>query len=298
MYLDNGTFVDVVRIEGTRVYKDIMRSLDIRDPMVNNYAQSPTTHLDHVLGENQQYIRLPSVCSTWEEPLMDMLSVLRDSVESYLDESIFTVGTTLPFPISNRFYEWLYSISFSISFEVLYRLPAGGLVSEKQDIPNFRERPMLIQNQHDDYLVLTIDYAQAALTAMMLGGMCGGYHVERALHEPQFGSESMARDTKNVRVGLKHALQQFTVLPVKCCECDIRFNSIDEVVLFGDAVDDPQLREVLREVLNPKLYDEIFDTGSNGPKKLQSAFDAARHAAHNCWCIRRQVIRAMSGIYD
>lgn len=85
----------------------------------------------------------------------------------------------------------------------------------------------------------------------------------------------MARDASNVRVALEDALQQFMTLPVKRPGSSDRFSSIDKVVLFGDAVDDPHLHEGPRDVLNQNLYGEVFYTDPIVHNRPQSAFDAA-----------------------
>lgn len=57
-----------------------------------------------------------------------------------------------------------------MSLEDGYYLPAGTLVSEPNDLPGFHVVMPGPGSCHDEnYLVLTIDYTQAALTAMILG---------------------------------------------------------------------------------------------------------------------------------
>lgn len=139
-----------------------------------------------------------------------------------------------------------------------------------------------------DKLVLVIDYTQAALTASMLVQLGGGYHVERALHEPRFGAQSFARDMTNMGAALGDVLKDFVTLPVQCRWSDQNFHSIDRVVIFGDAVDDPQLQEVLEKVLNQKLYNETFGVHSTRSISLQSTSAAARDAALERWAFRRE----------
>lgn len=89
------------------MYKDMMRSSGIRDPIVNDYTRSPSkTYNDwyYYPLAHEQDLQLPPVGSIreweWQEPLQDILIGLRASVESYLSDSTCPVRITLPFPIS------------------------------------------------------------------------------------------------------------------------------------------------------------------------------------------------------
>lgn len=257
-----------------------MRSSDIQHPMVNNYKQSPSQDkpYPHRFEEYSKEYLLPApVCSTWEKPLRDMLAVLKDCVEMYLDEATPSMKITLPYPLSHRFSDSVWSISSSLSLNDWHYLPAGALISQHEAGKHCKET--MGYYDHDNFLVLTIDYTQAALTAMILGRLCGRFHVERALHEPRFGAANLAANDDHM--ALKNALQQFIVLPVKCRKNERRFSSIDKVIVFGDAVNDPQIHRVLKEVLKQRPYDVVTDAYSNASQTPQPAFHAARQAAYD-----------------
>lgn len=297
----NGTSVDAAKIEGNQAYKDMMRSLDIRDPTINDHAQLPGRIPGdcRVVGSRPQHdVLSPLVCSLWEEPLKDMLAALRDSVAIYLPRSTtFSVVVAVPFPTSALFRESVRSIGSSLSLKVLYQIPAAEVVSMKLEPPFCIEVRMGTIAMHDGYdLVLAIDYTRAALTAMMLAGRCDGYHAERVLHDTSFGADGMSREANHSRVALKHALQQLTTLPMKCRFDGTRFDSIQRVILFGDGNNDTRLREVLGEVLQDRrLQYQVLGRGAFW-SMFESAFDVARYAAQSCARTVHRSVSLASGI--
>lgn len=120
MYLENGAFIDAVRIEGSQEYRDLMRSSDIQHPMVINYPDSPNKTCPYqVSKDGHQYLLPASVFDRWNEALKDMLVVLRDSVKDYVYEWNPSVIIAFPFPISGRFYDSVSTISSSVSIDYL-----------------------------------------------------------------------------------------------------------------------------------------------------------------------------------
>lgn len=242
---DNGSHVAVAKIEGNPAYKQRMRTADVQ----KDYAYiAPDTQTTVGWPSFRDYLPL------WlgghnhtDEYLLGMLKSLKTAMESHLEAPVSTAEITVPFPISDAFFDTLRSTakSISISIPATPAAPAGRLVAPhvygigpgKCGYPPDPKDPA--------QAFLTVEYTRSALTALLVFEECGVYEDLRVLHETQLGLQESPQDC---RAKLKTALQDIVKLPIEY-DGEV-LKSLSNVVLLGESSQDQLLHDVLKDVLS------------------------------------------------
>ncbi|KAJ5166238.1 uncharacterized protein N7482_005019 [Penicillium canariense] len=181
------------------------------------------------------------------ESISRMLESLKIAIESYLEASVSTAEITVPFPISDTFFDTLRSTakSESISIPATPAAPAGRLVAQPVYGIGPGECGYDPHVQDPAQAFLTVEYTRSALTALLVVEECGIYEDLRVLHETRFGSQESPQDR---RAKLTTALGDIVKMPV---EYDGEMlKSLSNVILLGESSQDKLLHDILKDVLS------------------------------------------------
>lgn len=246
--------MEVAIIEGNPTYKQRMRTADVQ----KDYAYiAPDTQTTVGWPTFRDYLPL------WlgghnhtHESLSGMLKSLKVATESYLEASVSAAEITVPFPISDTFFDTLRSTakSISVSIPATPAAPAGRLAALHVYGIGPGECGYPPDPQDPAQAFLTVEYTRSALTAVLVFEECGVYENLRVLHETQLGSQESPQDC---RAKLTGALGDIVDMPI---EYDGEMlKSLSNVVLLGESSQDQVLHDVLEDVLS-KLQQSGINT--------------------------------------
>jgi hypothetical protein len=273
--------VEVAKIEGNPTYKQRMRTADIQ----KDYA--------YIAPDAQTTVGWPSFrdyLPLWlgghnhaHESLSGMLKSLKIAVESYLEAPVPTAEITVPFPISDTFFDTLRSTAkfISMSIPAAPATPAGILVAlhvygigpGKCGYPPDQQDPA--------QAFLSVEYTRSALTALLIFEECGVYEDLRVLHETQLGSQGSPQDC---RAKLIRALRDIVEMPIEYNGEMLK--SLSNVVLLGESSQDHLLHDVLEDVLRKQQQFGINTVVVDKHKELVNPVFAASVGAARLNLIR------------
>ena len=206
-----------------------------------------------------------------ERCLSPMIEALRNATEAYLDVPLKNTDVVFPFPVSDAYYDAVYSNLSSSRFEeAMWRQPPAGLRAsfaygwDTGACYSSRLRSRVGDHVTKTYMqLLTIDYSRAALTALLVE-LCfdeENLQLDRYLHETRLGLNSL-RTGPEGRDAIVKAIRDFAQMPPDWHDGG---PIIMKIMLLGESADNPELHGAIREALRLPLHDPVTDT-TEGPK--------------------------------
>jgi hypothetical protein len=219
-----------------------------------------------------------------------MLKALKTATESYLEASISAAEVVVPFPVSDAYLDILRSTCFSLSLHMPMSAqpPAGilaahahGMVGKCNIVTRDKGSE---QGQADDpmQLILTVDYTQAAFTALLVVEECGVFEYRRILHDTSLGVDGLSGGSDTNRGDLVRALQSFTRLPLED-DNGGELERMSNLVLLGESAGDQRLHDVLKDVLGERFYRLATTVSGEHTKNIDPLYAASRGVAEDCW---------------
>ncbi|KAL9619883.1 MAG: hypothetical protein Q9160_005530 [Pyrenula sp. 1 TL-2023] len=300
-----GSSVDIIKIQGGPAYKETMRSPEFWD------RHAPAPHyrsLDSFRSwkrPSSAYFELQSLRNhlpSWlggqdlsSQPLSWMVNALKATAEAYLEAPISAAEVVFPFPTSELGYDAVRSTfsPLSLKMPMSEQPPAGILAARAYGIGNpcngITVEQNLKQSQTDGFhpsqLILTVDYSDAALTALLVFEDCYVFEDRRVFHDTSIGASARSETPSARRNDLVRALRNITILPLEDGNGE-ELTQINELVLLGERADDHDLHEALKEVFQQKYWTGNFVTTykeGNGANVVSPLFAASRGVAQDCW---------------
>jgi len=300
VYFSNGTAVNIAKIPGGPAYKQMMRAPEVLDSRATAYHTWFGDILEVGTGAAQAFLGLRSLGDllslrlgsrdTHSQSLSRMLKALKTATESYLEASISAAEVVVPFPVSDAYLDILRSTCFSLSLHMPMSAqpPAGilaarahGMVGKCNIVTRDKGSE---QGQADDpmQLILTVDYTQAALTALLVVEECGVFEYRRVLHDTSLGVDGFSGGSDTNRGDLVRALQSFTRLPLEDDNGD-ELERISNLVLLGESAGDQRLHDVLKDILGERFYRLATTVSGEHTKNIDPLYAASRGVAEDCW---------------
>lgn len=245
--------MEVTKIEGNPTYKQRMRTANVYkdihpDTQATLSWQSFRDYLPPWLGGH----------NNTHESLQRMLKSLKIASESYLETSVSTAEITVPFPISDTFFDTLRSTakSLSLSIPTTPAAPGGRLAALHVYGIGTGQCGYPPDPQDPAQAFLTVEYTHSALTALLILEECGVYEDLRVLHETDLGTGSPSQETPHDRrAKLTTALGDLTKMPIEVNGEVLK--SLSNVVLLGELSQDRLLHDVLRELLSRQQQSDV-----------------------------------------
>ncbi|KAL9123487.1 MAG: hypothetical protein Q9217_007077 [Psora testacea] len=337
IYFSNGSIINLAKIEGGPSYKQMMRStpdsFEIHLTTQGSSIPSSSPHSSTITTFSQAILKLPSL-RTYLPPwlggrpytshslvLVPMLRALKISTESYLETttpsfSLLAAEIVFPFPISAFHLSALQSASayLSLPLPLSAQPPAGILAARAMGIGRDCAAADAVSASADEekedvgeaQLILTVDYTDAALTALLLVEECNVFEYRRVLHSTRLGAavrtandDDNNNDDNNGGFGgmgwrgkeaaIARAFRNITTLPLDDGGNGEEVRWIGHVILLGERGCDDRMIEVLRGVLREQYAatgtDIVSLTGlGNGCRDKDNVlFAAANGVARDCW---------------
>lgn len=240
------------------------------------------------------------------QPLLWMLQALKAATEAYLEASLSIAEVVFPFPISDTCLDAVRSAfsSLSLQMPLSKQTPAGILAARANGIGGqcnfttariYDESSIQSQSGRDDdpsaQIILTVDYSEAALTALLVFEECNIFEYRRVLHDTNLGADALSKVPPDARQDdLVRALRRITALPLEDGGNGAEIHYISELVLLGELAWDRTLRDSLCQVLeeqsHPGKYHHVtvLQRDPCTTKTLVNPlFAASRGVAQDCW---------------
>ena len=252
--------------------------------------------------------------NTTTQSLARMLRSLKTATESYLVDAGFVTGIStaniiLPFQLqlNSTYRDAIRAAATSVSLKApLAGGPSAGYfaamahgIEHLCDLDRYTEEGDEATQEFyypPAQLVLTVDYNQAALTAILFIEDCGYYEEQQVLHDVSLGARELSHYCSVVgehecRSGLRSALHQL-IWETKLNSDEPTPLQTGELVFHGEATADHRLNDVLKEVLlEQRDRQPVFTAKSYGSlDHLDPLFAASQYLAHDCW-------KRISGLY-
>lgn len=257
-YYENGTFVDIAKIEGGQRYKAYM---------LGAHENSTARRGD---GKPTQYCPLPSyVCRRWpfkradrpSNALVPMLRALVASAETTLEHRIdFVMASAINFQIINHaemsqeVREYLAGLKVSswdrLPHSVPYLVDAVTTLGNCSDPYTLPEDPAFYEDPAQE--ILFLEYTRHALVAGFWEEECGVASMEDGFVKQDLGQSALASCRSDA---------------MRSAECDEHFKSairtlvkgkrkdsrdepgLDAVLITGELANDQVMRDLVRQVL-------------------------------------------------
>ena len=166
--------------------------------------------------------------------------------------------------------------------------PAGVFAARAHDIGNRHCRDgvrELTPGDDPQQLVLTVEYSQSALTALLVHEDCGVFEVRRVRHSTELGLNQL-RKGSDPHIGLKKmesSLRELVKLPMNDGGNGKELNNINNLVLLGESADNSQLHVVLKKVLGEQFGGFADPARQRVINFIDPLFAASRGVALDCW---------------
>lgn len=298
VYLENGTTVDIAKVEGGQVYKAAMRLNDNNIGMINGrttYSRSEQINFKQSFLDN--YIYSPNRLggdgngnNARSRALSLMLKALKTATESYLDSKISNAEVVVPFPASESYLHDLRQAVASVSLHMpMSAQPPTGIIAARAhgmygkcfDDLDLQGHDKSMKNDPEQ-LILTIDYSRAALTALLVDEECGVFENRRVIHDTRLGLNGLHQLGSITATDLlETALRNITQLPLDDGN-GAGLKYISNLVIIGESAGDPRLHDTLRRVLSEQL-EPVTTVKSGFSPPIDPVFAASRGVAWDCW---------------
>ncbi|KAI9754938.1 MAG: hypothetical protein M4579_004474 [Chaenotheca gracillima] len=287
IHYENGSTVDIAKIEAGPAYKQMMRATGAEVAWLNEEYRSSIQAAQGPLGLQSIRDYLPPWLGgndTSTQILSRMLKALKTATESYLEAPLLDAEVAVPFPAPQAFFDTVHSACSSLSLYLpISALSPPGIYAGlalplrkgcNSDIPPGTPDP--------EQLILTVDYTRAGLTALLIVEDCGIIEYRRVLHNTSLGTDRLDRKSGAGRGDLVRALGELTNLPLGHGN-GAGLKQISELFLMGESALDQQLNDALKEVLREQ-FDSLVKTASDrGTGFDDPVFIASRAVALDCF---------------
>jgi hypothetical protein len=277
----NGTTVDIVKLEGGAVYKQIMRTANARIHTPSSSDETSRGLLGYMSLQNylpswtaKEYVDPDAEAITW------MLKGLKASTEAYMEESLTAVSIGYPFQIRSGWpfrtaveslgLNYKNTRTAAIAITELYGLE-GQCDPDPYKTPDEKEKP---DDPAKTYMAL--DCSRAGISAFLMEEDCGVTEVLREYHNTTLAADV---DFPGKHADLSRTLQTFI------CSTDERDSvavsheypvEVSELVMLGEMTEYVMLHEVLSEVFGSNYTD--LKAGSDERAKLHHPLFAGSRA--------------------
>lgn len=288
IYFRNGTFIDVAKVQGGVQYQKYMSQV-LSGFAMNTVAECP----------------LPEwLCRFWPappNPLSPMIFALKTSTETALEQNLSAAEIAIPHLPDQRD-----TITSGIAAALrgaslqYFRSPTWNGKYAATHLPlrdncssNYDPNDPLVEDDPPQ-VVLTVEYTQSSLTAVLWEDDCRLFTAMRKLYSEDLGKAGLddcrngnTQTRDNCNRELHDVLQQLTKLPATCEGSS--YDQIDWVVVFGEASDDSNLHEVLQDVLGEGYSGSVLARNSS-----PQTFAASSGVARLAWQLADSVAEASS----
>lgn len=238
--------MEVAKIEGSAAYKFFMRDMQSR-------IQTGDTLRCSFLGVCPQDSNIAAAAG--------MLHALKSSVESYLGTTFCYADVAIPDPRATYQKVIIEKAFKSIG---LRRVAGTGSAAMLAIVANRAGRPREVPDPSTatEHIILTIDYSRSGLSVVLFSEDEDGI-VEplRQEYHRHLGVGSRLDDGKRWEEA-KAKLEKITRAPFGRSYLGIELpDQIENLVLYGERVDDIGLRDLLTDILGSELVDnaQVFD---------------------------------------
>jgi len=212
-----------------------------------------------------------------------MLNALKAASEAYLGEPIVDAEVVIPLSAPAAFYDNIRSVCslLAVRMPLSEQLPAGILAARAYGF-----RGNCLDGGDDprsdpEQLILTVEYAKAALTTQLVDEDYGEYETRRELHDTNLGLGSVKKDTSVEYKEVERAIRELTTLLLKDGN-GAGIKEISSLVLLGESANDAGLHDVLEKILGQK-YGSYLETSSGAVSNPATPlFAASRAVALDC----------------
>lgn len=304
IYFPNDTAVDIAKIEGGRAYRQTMHLVGVNSqaPTTLNLASENSVvaglgWYQTMLGSlSPGYRHLP-----WfgghDKPAANsftpMLKSLKAATEAYLEvDDISHVGVSLPFRVDSLHKLALQSALASLSLDSGYGPGNAGISAAfayglgKDFCDPYPDPPDQLQPL--ERLILAVGHNRASLTAVLIDEECGVFEERRTVHDTEVGADALDQrcegsvdDDSKCLAGLTKALRQVTDLPLRDGN-GAGITRISNLIFHGDAIDDPRLHHVLKQVLLEQYGVNTTTFVDRRTEWIHPLFAASRGMAQTC----------------
>ncbi|KAG9525185.1 hypothetical protein KCV07_g1474, partial [Aureobasidium melanogenum] len=215
------------------------------------------------------------------ECLLWMLKALKTATEAYLEEPVQYVLIANPVPLehSDIYKSTISSATSSLGLTLgqptFLAAEAAAIAYNVKGACDDPYNP----NPDDNRLFVAISHNRATFSAFLLEEECDHFYELRSYHNKTLGSASeVSREEKST--AMKHALKEISTKPFP--DKWGSSGTIQDVVSYGEATDDPLLRSVLKEVFGSELETLEADVQQAGVGAVDPLFAGSRGAAKDC----------------
>ncbi|KAF9775221.1 hypothetical protein IL306_006695 [Fusarium sp. DS 682] len=247
VHLDDGSSVAVAKVEGNPAYKAFMRRQNLGAAQkAASYLNRLYSTASYLMGVNTRLWKNPQTVQELDSAaIKPMLQTLKAAVQSYLGNSICFINSSFPKGERHGDYqqniinEAIYQIGLTKVWDHTY--DAGMLAMVGNKLANFSEPEKLILVIDNSYygFNLRIFYRDDA----MFNDIRYDYQL--------IGDKSQGPDRYHL---LRRAIEEITKPPFGSLPITGELPSdIEELVLYGDHISDPEFRKMLELVLDTQL---------------------------------------------
>lgn len=317
VHFENGSTVNIAKVEGSPIYKAIMEAA----PHIHANTAASLTDSGVIVEPDRcdcyrAYRNLPETTSgvrfqsmqeylpPWmggpeadkpddsTQSLTDMLRVLTFATETYQGTDISNATVSVPFPVgcgrvdNSSFEARVETAASALKLKLLPPTVAlAGIKWEDRLAKRMKRSPYTYFSCHpdDEGFVLAVDFSDAALTATIQVTDCSGGddfdYITRVLHSTELGARELFK-TAEWREKFVAALRQATAPPIQGATDTERMNML---MLLGDAARDARLQEALRDVLGDQYHRLIATANDDGTSARDPEFLGAVAGVHWKW---------------
>jgi hypothetical protein len=277
----NGTTVDIVKLEGGAVYKQIMRTANARIHTPSSSDETTRGLLGYMSLQNY----LPSWTTTVPvdpdaEAITWMLKGLKASTEAHMEETLTAVSIGYPFLIQSGYpfrtaveslgLNYKNTRTAAIATTELYGLE-GQCDPDPYKTPDQKEKP---DDPEKTYLAL--DYSRSGISAFLVKEDCG---VEEVLREYHNTALAAYVDFPGKRADLSRTLRNLIRSTDERDSVAVSHKypvEVSELVMLGESTEDVILHEALSDIFGSNYTD--LKAGSDERAKVHHPLFAGSRA--------------------
>ncbi|KAK2760147.1 hypothetical protein CKAH01_16550 [Colletotrichum kahawae] len=248
IYFQNGSYVEVARIEGSPAYKSFMRKSDNITSIAEDLPG--ISLLRNSVCPPLQPLGL-AICKRDPDfdSCQDLLRSLQSSVASYLGTTFCYAGVVVP-DQTWQYQDYIINKAIkSIGLRLTHRVSSAALLVMWANHINNPDRP------HDEtQAVLSVDYSESGLNVYLFGEDQGVADLLRQVYDQQLGADR--RERPGHLQAVEALLTEVTNPPLgRDFWGHSMPDKIQRVVLYGDAVMDGGFLDTLKAVVGVDMVD-------------------------------------------
>ena len=220
--------------------------------------------------------------SMLERSMTPMLKAIKQAAQAYLESPPTIAQLSFPVLVSHEYIDTASAALRSLSIKMNCCVASGATYAARAygtgrlDCSNEPGAPL-----DPVYLVLSVDYTGAALTAHILTEDCNVFGEPRTVQSTTLGADSNDLSRPEGRAELAATLRNITTLPLKDWEGEDG-KYLEYVLFTGEFGNDARLHDVVRDVLREKFEGRVAVKDSVH-RNIDPLFAASRGAAEANW---------------